>query len=1321
MSFLQNILVWISSDWKLVLFVSILSIAILTVFYKTLVFNRVAYKRELIIEWKNRQERYFMALFGGSLMLLETLIVYFDVHRSPLDKLNFLLCFGIISIYFLYDKIRFYKVYYRQILTGIFLIYVLKLLLLLFVREVTTLSTLFEFFLVYIISYNYSNKIRLYVIFNVGLLVAFSALVLTKNISYNDYLFLSLGLTLTSFINYSRRMSFFNVKDKYLFIDDIVNKSIALTVATNRKGEVIFCSKNIKQLLGYEAEEVMGMGFWELTQDSDFVGEDYHKTYVDNRIYQRKLRTKSGDYKVIEWIDKKFSENMFVGIGTDITQRIKIENQYKELVEMATDIIYEVNQNGYFTLVNNYTLRKLGYGVNEITEMHFMQVVKPDFKELVRDFYKTDNAEQDEFPALEFIALTKKGEEIWLSQKVSIKRDFDKTLIGYSAIARDITEIKTLELEKEKRDTKIKSINDALNLLTWKKTKVEDLDAFLNETLELSANAIGVNRIGFWKSENKHFNLINAFPVNSKSDNGLNSFHKDEIIKYLDRLLKFKVIASSDLKKEDFYPELADYVAKLNIKSLIEIPLIVNDQLYGILSVEHRNEYKIWEIDDINFLKTISEIITSVVESLMRKKAEKELLYKTEILTTIAENTQKVFESHSIEEIFYKAINKLGRILHVDRIYYFEMSDDGLYFSQKYEWVSHESLSQLNNPELQNIPSEYAAEILEALKNQYIFSAHTAELDEGVIKEMLSMQDIKSILVMPVTVNNTFKGFMGFDDCYHTRDWTNDEIDILQLLVNNFTAAYEKNFVQKIITENEERFRLLADTIPGTVYLSNNDAKWTKIYLNDKIKQLTGYDKSDFFNNKVHFIDLVFPEDLERVIREQINELDKGRSFTIRYRIKHKLGHVVWVEEYGDAVYENGKIKYMGGVFIDITNKIHQENAIKEKEVAEEANRSKSMFLANMSHEIRTPLNGIIGFSGLLDQSKLDAEQREYVNSISQSSKLLMGIVNDILDFSKIESGKMVLYNSPIDLNEISAETLETVKFLAQKKGLKLNLSIDPQIKNVVLGDEIRIKQVLINLLNNAVKFTEKGAVSLIVKKKRPNKNGIKFIRFIIEDTGVGIKKQNITKIFEVFTQEDESTTRRFGGTGLGLSIVTKILALYGSQLKVISRQNIGSIFYFDIDFPIVPEVEPILLNRNKGNSTLTTSNEPSKVLVVEDNKVNVLLTKTMIVKLWQNTEVIVAENGAIGVEAFQEHQPDLVLMDIQMPVMNGYECTQKIREIDTKNTPIIALTAGNLKGDREKCFEVGMNDFLSKPINKDSFYEILLKWNNFRLKNSVE
>lgn len=1323
MSYFHTLFFWLEGDLKLVSFVFILSVAILTVFYFTIRYNKSAYKREQIMEMKNKQQRFFMALFGFSLMLLESLLVFFDIHRSILDKLNFPLCLGIASVYFLYDRFRFVKKYYREILSTLFVLYLLKLLAVLYFREITTLSTLFEFFLLYIISYNYSNKFKVYLVFNVGLLVSFSYLVIEKHISHNDYLFLSLGLTLTSFINYSRRINFYNVKDKYLFIDDIVNKSIALTIATNRRGEVIFCSKNVKEILGYETDEVMGMGFWKLTEDPEFVGESYHKVYVDNRVYKRKLKTKNGEYKIIEWIDKRYSDDMFVGIGTDVTQQIKIENQYQELVEKATDIIYEVNTDGFFTLVNNYTLKRLEYQIEELREIFFMKIVHPEYKEIVKEFYNNQSQQMEEFPALEFKVLSKSGREIWVSQKVTIRKNASNQAIGYTAIARDITEIKLLEIEKINRDTKLQLINEALNTLTFKKTKFENQDAFINEALELTARALHVNRVGFWRNENKTFKLKNAFSLYENEELQHSFFSIDEVPLYMARLREFKIITTSDISQENFYPELKQYCENLEIKSMVDIPINVNNQLYGILCLEQQFERRVWEIDDINFLKTVAEILTSAIESRMRMKAEEELRYKTKILTTIAENTQKVFESETNEEIFNKTINKLGDILAVDRIYFFEIDKSETSFSQKFEWCADASLSQINNPDLQQIPVAYVKDIITALKNNYIFCAHTVELDEGFVKEILAAQNIKSILVMPVIIRNKFHGFMGFDDCYHVRDWTADEIDILQLLVNNFSAAFEKNYVQKIISENEERFRLLADTIPGTVYLSNNDEKWTKIYLNDKVKSLTGYDKEDFLNHKIHFIDLVYPDDIQFVLEQQRNELNKGKSFVVRYRIKNKAGETVWVEEYGDAIYENGKVKYMGGVFIDITHKVQQENAIKEKEVAEEANRSKSMFLANMSHEIRTPLNGIIGFSEILYHTSLEEEQKKYVNSIHQSSKLLMGIVNDILDFSKIESGKMELHQAPVKLDAVCKETLETVKYLAEKKRLKLNFNFDASIQRAVLADEVRIKQVLINLLNNAVKFTEKGQITLTVKKIRKNNKHHKFIRFVVEDTGVGIKKQNINKIFEIFSQEDESTTRKYGGTGLGLAIVTKILALYDANLKVISRHGVGSIFYFDVKFPIASAFEP-----NEIVKVQTTTDEKSsvehqkiKVLIVEDNKVNMLLTKTMIIKLWSNAEIIEAENGAAGVELFSKEQPDLVLMDVQMPVMNGYESTQKIRAIDNKNTPIIALTAGNLKGDKEKCIEAGMNDFLSKPLNKDNFYETIQKWNSVRILNSVQ
>ncbi|MCW2278188.1 PAS domain-containing hybrid sensor histidine kinase/response regulator [Heliophilum fasciatum] len=408
--------------------------------------------------------------------------------------------------------------------------------------------------------------------------------------------------------------------------------------------------------------------------------------------------------------------------------------------------------------------------------------------------------------------------------------------------------------------------------------------------------------------------------------------------------------------------------------------------------------------------------------------------------------------------------------------------------------------------------------------------------------------------------------------------------------------------------------------------------------------------------------------------------------------------------EAGELVYSYAFITNMSD-----TKQI-QADLFQAKEGAEKANLAKSNFLATMSHEIRTPLNGVIGLTELLLDTPLEPQQREIVESIIISANLLLAIINDILDFSKIEAGKMTIESIDFNLYKIVQETAKILLPTAMEKGLLLNLHIDPAVMPMVNGDPIHLKQILFNLIGNAIKFTEHGRVEISLTAA-DQQDGAQTIRFAIQDTGIGISEENQCDLFEPFIQGEKSTTRKYGGTGLGLAITNRLVQLMHGDMGVQSHQGKGTCFWFTITFQ--PAKQPMVaVQDHLPISSIDASIPPAmrKVLLVEDNVINITIASTQLEKL--GFSVTVATNGQEALDALSKDDYSLVFMDCQMPVMDGYEATRRIRQTEKgKKILIIAMTAFAMQGDREKCLAAGMDDYLSKPLNKSILQKMLQRW----------
>lgn len=531
------------------------------------------------------------------------------------------------------------------------------------------------------------------------------------------------------------------------------------------------------------------------------------------------------------------------------------------------------------------------------------------------------------------------------------------------------------------------------------------------------------------------------------------------------------------------------------------------------------------------------------------------------------------------------------------------------------------------------------------------------------------------------------------------------------LAIQNITN--DKKTEQELI-ESVLRYRRLFEDSNDAIYISGVKGKLLEV--NQAFLDLFGYTRDEVDDLSARSL-YAHPEDRDKFAAE-VEQHGSVSSYEVKL-IKKDSTIIDCLLSATTRRNVRGKIIGYQGIVRDITERVRTHELIKAKELAEKSATMKAAFLANMSHEIRTPMNAVIGMSNLMQDTPLSPEQQKFLDGIRSASEHLLVLINDILDFSKIEAGKLNIETIDFSLPELLDNALQTFKFKATEKKLDLQLHTEKTLPNALKGDPTRLMQILLNLLSNAIKFTDSGFVRIAVEQFTEDAQSAS-LAFTVSDSGIGIPPEKLAVIFDSFSQVSDSTTRRFGGTGLGLAITKKLVEMQGGTIAVKSEPKKGSSFIFVLKF-------------KKGDSNIALQHLHNalpkdirrlgklRILIAEDNALNQVVAAETLKKWSSRLTIDIANNGREAVEYAQKHTYDLVLMDVQMPIMDGIEATQQIRQqLQLTQLPILAMTAYATSGEAERTIMSGMNDYISKPFNPKQLYQKVVKLTNATFEDEL-
>jgi len=949
-------------------------------------------------------------------------------------------------------------------------------------------------------------------------------------------------------------------------------------------------------------------------------------------------------------------------LGRDLVQareeqRMKL---LQELFDRSSDAIQIAQENGQLYYINEVASKRLG--INR-AQAHNYRVSDFELK------FKDDNAWAEHIKELEENGqLIIEGQNLNLSTGQIIHVEVTVNLLEAKgkrfviANSRDITERKSQEE-------------------TLRSTK-QMLESIFNEMADV-----------VWSVKLPDFQLIFVTP----SVQALFEIKSEEL--YSEKVWWEKYVITEDKETIDQVYDQLEKKGSYYIKCRIKTP---SGKIKWI-----RNKGKYIYDENNHPVRIDGVIMDRTIQYNAQESLDQEIKLQ-EALIDIA-STYINLDPRNLDSTINMSLEKMGLFVSADRAYIFDYDFENETTSNTFEWCKEGINPEIEN--LQNVPIEFFPQWVENHKNNNAFYVPDIEGlgddEHGGLKSILQPQGIKSLIAIPMLDQKELIGFVGFDSVNHHYHYSDKEKKFLFLFGQMLINIRNRQKWENQLRFQEEKYRnIIANMNLGLLELDLND---NIVYANQSFTEMSGYLLSELKGQKAG--ELFGTKGYHQLYIDKKSAYNYGITDSYEVQLINKKGQKKWWFV-SSAPHYNDKSQLIGsiGVHVDITDQKQLETELaKAKNFAEAAAKAKELFLANMSHEIRTPLNVIIGMIRQLTKENLTDQQHLYVKQSESSARHLLTILNNILDIAKIESGDLEIFNIDFSPSALAHNVHSILYSQASEKNLAFNLLVSNRIKSVLMGDETRLRQVLINLIGNAIKFTESGSVDLTLSLLKETSSH-QTVRFEVHDTGIGMSDEFISLVFDKFSQEQNAANRKYEGTGLGMAISNDLVKLMNSSLHIESRKNAGTRIFFDLNLQI-GSPQNILPKTNKNQKGSFVG---YKALLVEDNEMNRLIALQSLDFLGFNT--VQAENGLKALEILEKQRFDIILMDIQMPVMDGVEATNKIRNILKIKTPIVALTANAFKHDIDLYLHIGMNDFITKPYDEEDFFRKIEKVINYSI-----